>query len=212
MFEDRADAGKQLLKQLKEHVGKAIVLALPRGGVAVGYEIAKGLHIPLSVIISRKLGAPYNPELGIGAIAEGNNQVLDKQIIKALGIFPEELARIRDSEQKEIKRRVDLYRNGKPLPNLAGKTVILVDDGLATGVTARVAIEAIRKKRPKRLIFAVPVCASDTVELIKKVVDKFICLHFPYDLQAIGMYYKDFKQMTDSEVLILLNRIKKKRE
>jgi len=208
MFEDRRDAGQQLAEQLIKYKDHPIVLALPRGGVTVGFEIAKMLHEPLDVIVARKLGAPHNPELGIGAIAEDDNIVLDEPTVAVLGITEEQIQSIKESELEEMKRRIDLYRNGKPLPKLTNRTVILVDDGLATGVTALAAIEAIKKQKPKQLIFAVPVCAYETAETIRTKVDDFVCIQCPYDLQAIGLYYRNFQQVTDEEVIELLKQSK----
>ncbi len=208
MFKDREDAGRQLGEKLKIFTDSAIVLALPRGGVPIGYEVANHLSAPLDVVIVRKLGAPGNPEFGIGAIAEGGFQFLDETTISMLGITQDEIQRVKKKEFKEMQRRITIYRNGNSLPKLENRTVILVDDGLATGVTARAAIEVIKKQEPKELIFAVPVCDWETGKIIKTLVDDFICLHCPYDLRAIGLYYRNFDQVSDSEVLQLLLKIR----
>lgn len=205
LYSDRHHAGKELAKSLKEYAhGDAIVLALPRGGVNIGYELAKALHIPLDVIVARKIGLPENPEFGIGAIGENGARVLDTRVIRLIGIPDDVLKNIIMKEQTELKRRVRLYRKNKPLPNLKNKTVILVDDGLATGVTAKAAIEAIKKQQPKKIIFASPICAYDTAQEFRSLVDEVICLATPLDLMSIGLWYRNFDQVSDEEVLQLL--------
>lgn len=204
MFQDRDDAGRQIAERLNEYKDSAIVLALPRGGVSIGYEVAKQLSATLDVIIVRKLGSPDNPEFGIGAVAEGGFLFLDEMTISSLGITSEQIQRVKEKEIKEMQRRITVYRNGNSLPKFENKTVILVDDGLATGVTARVAIKVIKKQRPRKFIFAVPVCDWETGKIIQTLVDDFICLHCPYDLRAIGLYYYDFDPVSDSEVVQLL--------
>ena len=204
MFDDRHDAGKQLAERLKKYNDHSIILALPRGGVLVGYEVAKVLKVPLSVVVVRKLGAPHNPEFGIGAIAEEDVVILDQQTIEYLGITADEIAAVTKREKKELQRRVAVYRCGKSLPDLEGKRVILVDDGLATGVSAKAAITSIQKHSPKELIFASPVCAHDTAEILRSEVDALICVFTPLDLEAIGLYYRNFHQVSDEEVVRLL--------
>lgn len=211
IFQDRVDAGQRLATQLQKYRSdNPLVLALPRGGVVVGYEVSKVLEIPLDVIVSRKIGAPYNPELGIGALSEGNIQILDEQIIQLLGLPKDEIAEIIKQEQKEMVRRIKLYRNNNPLPSLHTRTVILVDDGLATGVTAEASIKAVLQLQPHRLVIAVPVCDYETAETIRRQVDDFICLYSPRSLEAIGFYYQNFSQTTDEEVLQLLAKARKK--
>lgn len=209
MFEDRAWAGAQLAKKLKKYKDSPIILALPRGGVVVGFEIAKALNVPFDVIISRKLGAPHNPEFGIGAISEEDSIILDKPTVASLGITKEEVQSIKDTQQIEMKRRIDLYRNGKPLPELTNKTVILVDDGLATGVTARAAIESIKKLKPKQIIFAAPVCSYETVQMIKSQISAVVCTITPHNLVAISLYYRNFPQITDEKVVEILQASRK---
>ncbi|MEX2007455.1 MAG: phosphoribosyltransferase family protein [Candidatus Levyibacteriota bacterium] len=208
MFEDRRAAGVQLAKDLRGYKDNAIVLALPRGGVEVGAEVAKALSVPFDVIIARKLGAPHNPELGIGAVSEGDSEVLSHPIISSLGITKKEIQLVRRKEAAEMERRINLYRDGRGLPELSGKTVILVDDGLATGVTAQAAILAIKKLRPRKIIFAAPVCALDSAKKIKSEVDSLICTVIPHDLTAISLYYKNFPQVEDQEVIKILDEHK----
>jgi putative phosphoribosyl transferase len=183
-----------------------IILALPRGGVPLGVEVAKKLFARLDVLVSRKIGAPFDTEYGIGAIAEENALVLDWATILSLGISKELLKKTIEKEKKELKRRVRIYRGNKFFPLLKNKTVILVDDGLATGVTARAAIKSIRIHNPKQIIFASPVCACDTSRAFEKLVDRVICLTTPSDLVSIGQWYESFDQMKDEDVINLLER------
>lgn len=211
LFENRQEAGRRLAFRLTQHgFQDPILLALPRGGVPVGYEVAEILGIPIDVIVSRKISAPGSPEFGIGAIAEGDVLVLDEEVIKRLKISKEELNKIVQIEKEELKRRVTLYRNNKPLPILNKRIVILVDDGLATGVTSRAAIVAIKNQNPKLLIFASPVCALDTAFEFKKLVDDIICLTTPVDFSAVGYWYRIFEQVTDTEVVEFLRKSKKR--
>lgn len=205
-FRDRADAGKQLAKRLIIYKNtNSIILALPRGGVPVAFEIAKALHLPMSVIIARKIGAPGNPEFGIGAISENAVSVLDEKSINSLQITDEKLVQLIRHEAGELKRRIDMYRDGKSLPDVSGKNTILIDDGLATGVTAQAAIGALRKFGPQKIIFASPICSPDNIKKIKTMADKIICLHCDPALRAIGAYYKNFDQINDEEVLYYLH-------
>lgn len=212
IFANRQEAGKLLATELARHRNeKPIVLALPRGGIPIGFEIAEVLHAPLEVLVARKIGAPHNPELGIGAIAEDEVRVLDEPTIKLLGISTEEIEKVTEKEKEELKRRVAMYRNNKPLPSLKAKTVLLVDDGLATGVTARAAIASIKKQKPKRLIFASPVCAYDTAQEFKQMVDDVICVTTPVDFSAVGLWYQEFGQVSDDQVVALLQKSKMKK-
>lgn len=207
IFENRQEAGKRLATELTKLLDEQpIIIALPRGGIPIGFEIAEILHAPLEVLVARKIGAPYNPEFGIGSIAEGNVRVVDEPIIKLLGISKEELNKVINKEKEELNRRVALYRNNKPLPMLKNRTVILVDDGLATGVTARAAIASIKKRKPKQLIFASPVCAYDTARELGHMVDRVICVTTPVDFAAVGLWYKSFEQVSDEEVVELLEK------
>ena len=204
-FADRADAGRKLAERLGDYAGEdTVVLALPRGGLAVAYEIAQALQAPLDVIVARKLGAPGQPELGIGAVAPGGVIVLDEAAIELLGVRAEEVARIAASATCEMDRRQRLYRGEAPLPDLEGRTVILVDDGLATGVTARAAIAFARMRHPRRLVLAAPVCAPETAERILPEVDDLVCLITPDNFCAVGVWYGDFEQVTNEEVVEML--------
>ncbi len=204
-FRDREDAGRRLAERLNQFRDEdPIVLALPRGGVPVGYEIARALNAPLDVFIARKLGAPRRPEFGIGAVAQGGLRVLNPEAVRALEVSKEYIERVAAEETAEIERRLRLLRGDRPEPEVRERTTILVDDGLATGVTARAAIEALRRRNPKRLILAVPVCAEQTAELIRSEVDELVCLEAPSNLMAISLWYQHFEQVSDEKVIELL--------
>jgi putative phosphoribosyl transferase len=206
-FRDREEAGRLLAEQLREYAGEApLVLALPRGGVAVGYEIARALDAPLDVMMVRKLGVPWHPELGMGALAEGGAVYINREVLREAELEPEELRTVITEEARELERRVQRYRGGRPLPELKGRTVILVDDGLATGGTARAAVRALRGFGAGRIILAVPVAASQTAEQLREEVDALVCVQEPGNLWAIGTWYEDFHQMSDEEVLVLLDQ------
>ncbi len=206
-FRDRSDAGQRLAALLQRFKGeKPLVLALPRGGVPVGREVANALHAPLEVFVSRKLGAPGQPELGVGAIAEGGAVYVDASSVRLLAISPEELAQIAEREAVELERRAQLYRRGMPLlPRVSGHTVILVDDGVATGVTVRAAIRALRKLAPAKLVLAVPVIARATAHELSEEVDELVCVEAPRDFGAVGFWYDVFGQVSDDEVVNLLD-------
>lgn len=206
-FQDRRDAGQQLAAYLDEYKGRdTIVLALPRGGVPVGYEVARALNAPLDVFIARKLGAPIQPELGIGAIAPGGTLVLDAETIHALGISQEEIDAIVERESGELERRLRRFRGDRPMPDVRGKTVILVDDGLATGVTASAAVRALRQMEPAEVVLAVPVCPSHTAEALGRVADRVVCAIASDAFGAVGLWYDNFEQTTDEEVVELLQQ------
>src|SRR5215217_1176944 len=206
-FKDREDAGRQLAQRLDRHRNEdPIVLALPRGGVPVGYEISHILRAPLDVFIARKLGAPERPELGIGAVAQGGVRILNTRTVRALGITKEYIESVTERETAEIGRRLRLLRGARPEPEVRERTVILVDDGLATGATALAAIRALRRRAPRRLILAVPVCAAQTAEAIGPQVDELACIETPSDLIAISLWYRNFHQVPDEEVVELLER------
>lgn len=204
-FEDRADAGRRLAGRLARYGDEdPMILALPRGGVPVGYEVSLALGAPLDVIVARKLGAPDQPELGVGAVAPGGVRILNAAAVRAIGITEDYLERITQRETEEMERRLRQFRGGRPEPEIRGRTAILVDDGLATGVTARAAIEAMRRREPKRIVLAVPVCAAPTAAWMRDEVDDLVCLEIPPELGAIGFWYRDFDQTSDQEVIRLL--------
>jgi putative phosphoribosyl transferase len=206
-FEDRRDAGRRLAGKLARFQGeRPVVFALPRGGVPVGYEISRSLRAPLDVFVSRKLGAPDQPEFGIGAVAAGGVRVLNEDVVRRLGIPADYIERITARETAEVSRRLRYFRGDRPEPEVAGRTAILVDDGLATGVTARAAVEALRSRAPRRMVLAAPVCAAQTAGLLRPAVDELVCLQSPSDLGAIGFWYRNFEQTTDEEVVELLER------
>jgi predicted phosphoribosyltransferase len=215
-FHDRRDAGRQLAERLSDGtVGglvRPLVLALPRGGVPVGFEIARRLGAPLEVFVARKVGAPHHPEFGVGAIAEGGGVVRDDVALRALGLSPARFDELVAAEQLELERRVRLYRGGRPLPSLRGRTVVLVDDGLATGVTAEAALRALRTLAPGRLVVAVPVCAPDTIDRLRPLLDELICLQAPIGFSAVGQWYAHFGQTTDEEVDQLLAAARQEHE
>jgi putative phosphoribosyl transferase len=207
LFRNRVEAGRRLAAKL-EHLRSEnpIVVALPRGGVPVGYEIALALESPLDVLVARKIGAPGHPELGIGAVAEGGASYLDARTIDTLGVSREQIDRTAAHEQIELDRRVRAYRGDHPPIDVRGRTVVLVDDGLATGVTARAAVRALRSNEPSRIVFAAPVCAPQTSRAIESEVDEVVCAAQPAELYAVGIWYDDFTQTTDEQVIALLQR------
>ena len=212
MFNDRSDAGIQLASRLKEYKDKkgVLVLALPRGGVVTGYEISRNLNAPLDIVIVRKIGFPGQPELAIGAVSETGTIVLNDYIISGYGVSKEYIESEVSRQKEEIARRVKLYRKGKWLSGLEGKTVILVDDGIATGATMKVAIATLREEKLNKLVVALPVAPSSVAEEIEKIVDEFICIETPLDFMAVGSYYYDFTQVSDKEVVELLRRSEEK--
>ena len=204
-LEDRADAGRRLAARLAGFGDEdPIVLALPRGGVPVGAEVSRSLGAPLDIFIARKLGAPNQPELGIGAVAQGGVLVLNERIVRALGLSEEHVRRAAEEELREVERRLRLLRGDRPEPSVEGRTVILVDDGLATGATARAAVLALGERAPRRLVLAVPVCPPRTADLLHPEVDELVVLETPEDFYAVGSYYGNFEQVTDEEVVRLL--------
>lgn len=207
MFADRRAAGRELAQALLRYAGtRPVVLALPRGGVPVAAEVARTLDGTLDVWIARKLGVPWQPELGMGAIAEGPAVVLDRSTLALAGITRAELLDVARREMNEIHRRVEQYRGGRMPPDLRDRNVILVDDGIATGGTMRAAVRAVKKHRPARLIIAIPVAPPDTVAELRGEVDDVVCLHQPDMLFAIGLWYEDFHQVRDDEVVRILER------
>jgi predicted phosphoribosyltransferase len=204
-FVDRVDAGKRLASVLKNFSGKkGIVLAIPRGGVVVGYVIAKTLNLPLDIIIPRKIGAPNNPELAIGAVAEDGTAILDQNLIKYLGVSREYVIEETESQKKEIRRRLKLYKQDASYPNLKGLDVIVVDDGIATCSTMKAALASVKNRGASSITVAVPVGPPSTIEELEKMADRVVCLYTPEFFQAIGEFYKDFSQTSDEEVIGLL--------
>jgi putative phosphoribosyl transferase len=213
LFDDRADAGRQLAERLARYADeRPVVFALPRGGVPVGAEVSRSLDAPLEIVVSRKLGAPDQPEFGIGAVAPGGVRVINDRAVRVLGIEEEYLDWVSARESAEVARRLQLFRGDRPYPDLDGRTAILVDDGLATGVTARAALLALRHLQPRRLVLAVPVCAPQTAELLRSEADDLICLLAPANLEAVGLWYRNFEQVPDEEVMRLLEEDRRRRE
>jgi putative phosphoribosyl transferase len=208
-FKNRVDAGNQLAKALKPMSKSAIILAVPRGGVVVGFEVAKTLGVPLDVVIARKIGAPDNPELAIGAVAEDGTVILDENLVKMLHVAKGYISEEVERQKLEIKRRLLRYRGDVPYPSLTNREVIVVDDGVATGSTLKASLMSIRKKGAKTVIVAVPVSPPDTVSQLKKMADRVVCLQTPEPFYAIGQFYEDFEQTGDEEVIKLLEMNKK---
>jgi len=206
LFHNRTHAGMLLAGRLASYAGRSdlLVLALPRGGVPVAYEIARALHAPLDVWVVRKLGAPHQPELAIGAVAPGGIQILASRLIAELGIPPEELEEISARERAELDRRLAAYRGNRPPLDVRGKTILLVDDGLATGASMRAAIDSLRPLEPARIVVAVPVADPRVCIRLSQEADEVMCLYTPPRLDAVGQWYEDFSQTTDEEVRGLL--------
>jgi predicted phosphoribosyltransferase len=207
-FADRRTAGAALATRLDHFAGRAdaLVLALPRGGVPVGYEVAAHLGIDLDVLIVRKLGVPGHEEFAMGAVASGGTVVLDHDLIAQTGLPPEAVKRVLTREQTELSRREAAFRGERPPVEVKGRTVILVDDGLATGWTMRAAVELLRTREPARLVVAVPIASQSTCSALGGEVDEMICLVTPEPFRAVGLWYEDFSQTTDDEVRYLLAR------
>ncbi len=206
LFQDRREAGKALAARLASFKGRPnlIVLGIPRGGVVVGHEIAQALGAPLDVYITRKIGAPHNPELAIGAVASDGTLLIDHQLVRRLGVSQDYVDEESERQRQEIGRRLAEYRGEGPGPELADKVVILADDGVATGATTLVTIQAIKSQQPTELILAVPVGPRDSIESLRQEVDQLVCLHAPEIFWAVGAFYNVFDQTTDDEVKALL--------
>ncbi|MFW6146030.1 MAG: phosphoribosyltransferase [Planctomycetota bacterium] len=210
MFRDRTEAGLRLAEAL-DHLRDSdpIILALPRGGVVVAATVARAMEAPLDVVVVRKLGAPMQPEFGFGAIS-GDVCVLDDRTVQALGLSDDEINRVVEAERAELHRREATYREGQPPLNVADRTVVLVDDGLATGGSARAAVQALRHMQPAQIVLAVPVAPPDTAANLARDVDELVCLTTPPDFQAVGRWYQHFEQTSDAEVLDLLRQARRR--
>jgi predicted phosphoribosyltransferase len=208
VFRDRRHAGQALALGLERFADRAdvLVLALPRGGVPVGFEVAEALRAPLDVFIVRKLGIPGHEEYAMGALASGNLRVLNDEVVRLLDIPAAAIEAVVGTEQRELERREHLYRDERPPPDVHGRTVILVDDGLATGSTMRAAVRALRRQQPARLVVAVPTAAADTCQALRSEADEVICASTPEPFRAVGRWYQDFSQTSDDEVRALLAR------
>jgi len=212
-FKNRSDAGRRLAASLAGYrQSLPLVLALPRGGVPVAAEVAAALGAPLDLVLVRKIGVPSQPELAMGAVADGANPVTvrNEAIIRYAGVSEEEFERVRDSELAEIGRRRSHYLGDRAPASVAGRTVIVIDDGIATGATTRTALRALRAQGPKELVLAVPVAAKDTLEELREEADAVVCLETPEWFDAVGAFYSDFRQVTDAEVIDILARTKGK--
>jgi predicted phosphoribosyltransferase len=208
LFRDRSEAGRWLAERLQAYAGRpdAIVLALPRGGVPVAFELARSLHLPLDVFLVRKLGLPGQEELAMGAIASGGVRVLNDDVVGALSVPASVIDDVARREEQELRRREQLYRGSRPAPDVKGRVAILVDDGLATGSTMRAAVRAVRQMQPARIVVAVPVAAQSTRDDLAEEVDEIVCSVPPEPFLAVGRWYQDFSQTTDEEVHDLLER------
>lgn len=206
VFADRHDAGRRLARQLRDlALPDPVVLGLPRGGVPVAFEVAEALSAPLDVLVARKIGAPFQPELGVGAIAEGDVTVLDEVSLQSLRLTIDDLADTIAREQAELRRRVERYRGGREMVDLTGRSVVVVDDGLATGVTARAALRSARLHAPATLLLAVPVGPPGAAELMSPDADQVVVAETPRRLSAVGQWYRDFTQTSDETVIDLLS-------
>jgi len=205
-FQDRADAGIYLVEHLQKYANKpdTIVLGLPRGGVVVAYEVARGLGLPLDVFLVRKLGVPGYEELALGAIASGGVQVINQEVLRSIRIPQSQIQEIAAKETEELKRRERVYRHNREPLAVKSRTVILVDDGLATGATMRAAVAALIKLGPRKIVIAVPVASREACEEFRKAVDEIVCGITPTQFHAVGAWYEDFSQTTDQEVIQLL--------
>jgi predicted phosphoribosyltransferase len=207
-FCDRLEAGRVLATRLDKYANRpdVLVLALPRGGVPVAFEVARALNAPLDVFLVRKLGAPGQPELAMGAIASGGASVVNEDVVRALGITEDELRDVAAKEMQELERRERAYRDDRPPPDVRGKTVILIDDGLATGSSMMAAVAALRQEHPERIVVAVPVAARATCDQLAAQVDDVVCAMTPEPFMAVGLWYEEFSQTSDDEVRDLLRR------
>jgi predicted phosphoribosyltransferase len=205
-FADRRHAGQVLASHIEHYANRrdVVVLALPRGGVPVAHEVARALAAPLDVFVVRKLGAPAQPELAMGAIASGSVRVINDDVVRAYRLSQDDIDAVTRREERELLRREEAYRDGRPAIPLAGKTVIVVDDGLATGSTMRAAVAALRRLHPGRVVVAVPVGAAETCDELRRIADEVVCARTPSPFTAVGLWYQDFDQTSDEEVRALL--------
>jgi len=208
LFPDRTEAGRLLASRLMKYAGRpdVLVLGLPRGGIPVAFEVARELSVPLDVFLVRKLGVPGREELAMGAIATGGVKILNEDVVRALGISDEVIDEVAAAEQAELERRQRAYRGDRPAPKVRGRTVILIDDGLATGSTMRAAVASLRRQGPARIVVGVPVGAPGTCAELQEEADEVICARMPEPFYAVGFWYRDFSQTTDEEVHDLLER------
>ena len=208
IFPNRTEAGRRLARRLGNYANRkdVIVLGIPRGGIPVAFEVARMLKVPLDVFVLRKLGVPGREELGFGAIATGGIRALNAEIVEALRISPLDIERVTNTERKELNRRERVYRGRRPPLNVSGLTVILVDDGIATGSGMRAAIDALRQLKPARIVIAVPVAPASTCDHLVSEVDHLVCLETPEPFYGVGQFYFDFSQVSDREVNDLLER------
>ncbi|MEW6497146.1 MAG: phosphoribosyltransferase [Cyanobacteriota bacterium] len=208
LFKNRKAAGQVLAKELTTYANRpdVVVLALPRGGVPVAFEVAKALNAPLDVFVVRKLGVPGQEELAMGAIASGGVRVLNKDVVEPRHLSEETINQVAAKEQQELERRERLYRDDRPAPDLQGRTVILIDDGLATGATMRAAVKALRQQQPAQIVIGVPISSPDTCHEFEDEVDKIVCAMTPRPFYSVGLWYDDFSQTTDEEVRDLLKQ------
>lgn len=206
LFKNRTIAGQVLGRKLANYANRSdvIVLGLPRGGVPVAFEVAKALNLPLDVLVARKLGVPDQEELAMGAIASGGVRIINEHIVNLVNVSEETIARVAAQEERELERREHLYRGDRPHPDLQGRTVILVDDGLATGATMWAAVASVRRQHPAKMVIAVPVAASATCHELQTAVDEILCAATPDPFYSVGLWYEDFPQTTDDQVRELL--------
>lgn len=206
-FHDRIEAGRLLATRLMEYANRpdVLVLALPRGGVPVGYEIAQALNVPLDICLVRKLGAPGQKELAMGAIAPGGIMVLNNEVLRNLQISRQMLLQVATQEKQELERRAQVYRGDRPLPQVRDRVIILVDDGIATSSTLRAAIALLQQQHPQKIVVAAPVAPATVCQSLQRLVQEIVCLSMPEPLSSIGMWYQDFSQTTDEEVCHLLS-------